>query len=294
MGMAASQARLMSLTARLSDLEFRAQAVQNDKIRLADLGTVASQKYSKALDQQVMKVYSTQKSAYSMASINNLTSYTKALNLDGTNSKYRYMETSSGKLLATQDLVDAVHRPETAAEATANGHSTPQTVMKDKEDYINDYVKGSGTNGAFTDDDKKTQAYKYYSDVYDKMASNNYELISDKNANSAEFLTQQIELGNVYLAEYVSDAGTDGQGKFNEVSWDSGDATLDMDDDKTLYARAEAEYETTMASIEAKDKRFDLELTSINTEHSAIQTEIDSVKKVIDKNIERSFKTFNG
>lgn len=281
MGMAASQARLMSLTARLSDLEFRAQAILNDKIRLSDMGTQASQKYSDALDKQVMKVYSTDKSAYAMASVNNLVSYTNPLNLDSTNSKYRYMETPSGKLVATSALQREIY---------PGGSTTP--IAKDT--YMNNHVTGTGTGGAFTEDDLKSQSYKYYSDIYDKMAGGNYEVLTDKNANSAEFLTQQIELGNMYLVEFVEDGGTDGTGKFNQVSWDSGDASIDMDADQSSYAKAEAEYETTMAAIESKDKRFDLELTAINTEHKAIETEIDSVKKVIDKNIERSFKTFNG
>jgi len=58
-------------------------------------------------------------------------------------------------------------------------------------------------------------------------------------------------------------------------------------------AKAEATYESTMASIQTKDKRFDLQLKQIDTEHSATQTEVDSVKKVIDKNTERSFKMFS-
>ncbi len=41
-----------------------------------------------------------------------------------------------------------------------------------------------------------------------------------------------------------------------------------------------------------KDKQLELELQRLQTSHTAIQTEIDSVKKVIDKNVEKSFKTF--
>ena len=48
-----------------------------------------------------------------------------------------------------------------------------------------------------------------------------------------------------------------------------------------------------MAKINAKDKQLDLDMKNIDTEHNAIQTEYDSVKSVIDKNIERSFKIFN-
>lgn len=293
MGMAASQARLMSLTARLSDLEFRAQAIMNDKIRLSDMGTQASQKYSDALDKQVMKVYSTDKSAYAQASVNNLVSYSKPLNLDSTNSKYRYMETASGKLVATPDLFTKL-----GITADASGN-----YAKPTEAQLNTYLHtmvpfdspaAPATPTSYSENTLASQQYKYYSDLCQKLGDGNFEVLTEKNAKSAEYLTQQIELGNVYLVEYVADGGDTGTGKFNNVSWDSGDASIDMDSDQSSYARAEAEYETTMSAIESKDKRFDLELTAINTEHKAIETEIDSVKKVIDKNIERSFKTFNG
>ena len=41
-----------------------------------------------------------------------------------------------------------------------------------------------------------------------------------------------------------------------------------------------------------KDKELELELQQIQSEHNAIETEIDSVKKVIEKNVDKSFKTF--
>ena len=42
MGLSASQGRMLSLTARLSDLEYRAQNIQNQKIRLADQSEAVS------------------------------------------------------------------------------------------------------------------------------------------------------------------------------------------------------------------------------------------------------------
>jgi len=39
MGMSASQARLLSLTTRLTNNEFRAQTITNSKLRLADKST---------------------------------------------------------------------------------------------------------------------------------------------------------------------------------------------------------------------------------------------------------------
>ena len=49
MGMSASQARLLSITSRLTNNEFRAQTITNSKLRLATESQEASQKYMDAL-----------------------------------------------------------------------------------------------------------------------------------------------------------------------------------------------------------------------------------------------------
>jgi hypothetical protein len=47
-----------------------------------------------------------------------------------------------------------------------------------------------------------------------------------------------------------------------------------------------------IAAIQSIDKSLELNLKRIDTQHEAVQTEIDAVRKVIGKNIESSFKTF--
>lgn len=58
------------------------------------------------------------------------------------------------------------------------------------------------------------------------------------------------------------------------------------------YQIAAADYDQTVAKLENVDKRFDMRIQYLSNEQKAIETEMDSVKKVIDKNIEETFKTF--
>ena len=44
--------------------------------------------------------------------------------------------------------------------------------------------------------------------------------------------------------------------------------------------------------IHEADKKLELQLKQLDTEQEAIQTEYEAVKKVIDKNIENTFKSF--
>jgi chaperonin cofactor prefoldin len=44
------------------------------------------------------------------------------------------------------------------------------------------------------------------------------------------------------------------------------------------------------ADLQTKDKRFEIMSKQLDTQHQAVQTEVESVQKVIQKNIEMDFK----
>lgn len=288
MGMSASQARMLSLTSRLSDLELRAQEISNAKIRLSDQAEKASQAYSDALDKQTLKIYSGLQSdgtsGYVDATLKNLTSYGSASTAD----KFRYVKTTSGAMVVDADVA-SMYAANSGDKAT--------------------FITACGSKYGVTVTDQTSTGYKYYADLFDQISANGYvtpdgksssktaaantAVTSTTNENNSTWLQSQIDAGNVYLYEYDSTGGTTGTGAFVNVSWTSGDSALSEVTDKTDTAKAEADYETNMSSINSKDKRFDVQLQDINTEHTAVQTEIDSVKKVIQKNIERGFKIFD-
>jgi len=61
---------------------------------------------------------------------------------------------------------------------------------------------------------------------------------------------------------------------------------------KATYDQEMSQYNASLGDLQLKDKNLELTLKSLDTEQQAIQTELDAVSKVIDKNIEGSFKTF--
>ena len=78
MGMAAGQARLLSITARMSDNELRAQIINNNKMRLATESSQVSEAYIQALnDAQLMfSNYDANNNAtYQQLTFNTLTAY---------------------------------------------------------------------------------------------------------------------------------------------------------------------------------------------------------------------------
>lgn len=47
-----------------------------------------------------------------------------------------------------------------------------------------------------------------------------------------------------------------------------------------------------ISALQTLDKSLEMQLRRVDTQQQAVQTEIDAVQKVIDKNIDMSFKTF--
>ena len=63
--------------------------------------------------------------------------------------------------------------------------------------------------------------------------------------------------------------------------------------DKAQYDKQVQEVNAKIEIIQVQDKNLELKLKQLDTEQNAISTEMDAVKKVISKNVESSFKTFN-
>ena len=70
------------------------------------------------------------------------------------------------------------------------------------------------------------------------------------------------------------------------------DAMNQYEYDKYQYDQAIQEINAKIEITQAEDKNLELRLKQLDTEQNAIQTEMDAVQKVIEKNVESTFKTF--
>ena len=71
------------------------------------------------------------------------------------------------------------------------------------------------------------------------------------------------------------------------------DAMNQYNYDQNQYDKKIQDINSKLEIIQSQDKSLELNLKQLDTEENAISTEIDAVKKVISKNVESSFKTFN-
>lgn len=78
--------------------------------------------------------------------------------------------------------------------------------------------------------------------------------------------------------------------EYDEVAYN--DAMNHYNYSKTLYDKEVEDINAKTKNLQETDRTLELRLKQLDTEQEALQTELDSVKKVIDKNIENVFKTF--
>ena len=124
-----------------------------------------------------------------------------------------------------------------------------------------------------------------------------WTVLEDGLMNSQEWLKYALDNGYVTLERVnYTEPTEDGSGLEN-ATWTSiiytnaTDITEQVNE--AAITRAEVEYQQTVRDIEAKDKQYDNLLKRLDTEHNALQTEYDSIKSVISKNIERTLKMYS-
>ena len=125
----------------------------------------------------------------------------------------------------------------------------------------------------------------WYTNLFNRMM-NGYKALEDGLANSPQWIEYALTSGFAVMEQVDS---TNAWSTFTYTNC----ADIQEKTDTTAVAIAEAEYNRDMNKIQTKDKRFDMELKRIDTEHSALQVEYDSVKSAMNKNIERTMKIFS-
>ena len=124
-----------------------------------------------------------------------------------------------------------------------------------------------------------------------------WTVLEDGLMNSDEWLNYALK-NRVVTMERVNytEPTEDGTG-IKEYTWTSiiYSNALDISEEENEKAitQAEVKYKQTLSDIESKDKQYDNIIRRLDTEHNALQTEYESVKSVITKNLERTLKMYS-
>ena len=359
MGLAASQARFLALTARISNNEYQAQQINQQRLNLADNQLELSKKYQEKISNRILYFIKDPNDSNTLGNMKQL-NYWNLVNPSGTTDNqgnlglgYRLVDingniivpnypgnnTDDGEIgaiinkynvtddvLDTQTLYKKLQSGEWVMKAkrTYDDSENPEwyEIPLDEADFI---VKMRGKN---PDDETDTEYWELYNKLVEKV-DGNYQPLTFENLTTMSDLEIRLydSEGKILVTKIPDDDQAIVTGKYNvdphcidgaylEEKLRNGEwfiqtpANIETSDDEwvsvpwtsipNIYdalnsaddAEAESEYNYLISKFQKEDKILEMRLKQLETEHNAMQTEIDSVKKVIDKNIENSFKTF--
>ena len=332
MGMAASQARFLGLTARKTNVEFEGQQVNQQRTALSNqsanyyndlLGMSVPtppsvDSYTKtvytfedgALTNEITALIAQTDGTYTLSYLSKwqddyvpVAASSSIINVQGGN---YFVGSEALRELGTEDpsVENADERARKAAEEKAWAQQ-----LQDKYGTADWYIR-------YVEDTTSGQQKPYFykkSDI-DKNANvvdENGNILSNINCytiGSAQKIEEvkaiegcrvERDTSGRFIAIHIPN--NDGTNTYAEYALTTAtvtdqdaydDAMNEYEHEKYLYDQAIQDINAKIEIVQAEDKNLELRLKQLDTEQEAIQTEMDAVDKVIQKNTESTFKTF--
>ena len=189
--------------------------------------------------------------------------YEKKMQAEFTAQKYTKLNWSNGLEIVKGNKVDT-------SKDTGIDPSEQKAYEKSKSDYEKQY------------NDSLTQWNNYEKEV---------EALAKEGKTPAQALAEQLKSSSKFLIQGLLSGYLTLMKDGKDVSLSSSTDILTKYD-KSDDAQAEAEYEAEMKKINRKEKLLDNQMKQLDTEHSAMQQEIQSVKSIIQQHAEKDFSLF--
>lgn len=350
MGMAASQARWISLAARKSNVEYEGQQINQARTALANQ---SSELWNKLYDMDVPTAPSSNdytKTQYTFQNGDSTQTISQIQDADYTDSdgihynsyvtyfakisEYKGIRNTNSNpqvqyVVPTEEGVDpyymvgtkkltqlsTIDRTDTSSNSSWGTYSAaldqiaedwPDTqIAKDWQNYktngdtsaleniylwtdANSHVNFASATSNTTDSleacrqDATAALHSYYSDYQSTNKEvSKYGIIEYDSSGRATSL--QLE-GSSVIYDLTTSSVTD------DVAYN--DAMNKYNYEKQVYEKNVQDINAKTEQIQTEDRTLELRLKALDTEQNALQTEMDAVHKIISKNIESTFKTF--
>lgn len=164
-----------------------------------------------------------------------------------------------------------------------------------QDDY---YIRQDGKKSSYVTDDqgyyyrikngddgtsKQMFEAEFYSIMFNNILENGW--YNNLYINDKEYLDNALKNGQLFITS-INEDGYYYQDRYNA----NGYIMEDTDDD--AITQAEREFSAAKLKIEAKEQQLDLDMKNLDLEISSLTTEYDTVKSLINKNVEKTFTMF--
>lgn len=279
MGLSASQARMLQLTSRRSDIEYQMQQIASARLALSGQMEEISKTYTKAMNDRII---------YTQDVVGNTVTKEKLTHLGLLQRGYQVYSTVGNDIIRPQFDVN-LSDLNSDGKFNLSESGTASLTIKDGKYYVND-KDGNEIQVSFGLKDGESEGYDENNVL--KLRSDRFQ---SNGLLSAEDLDAGLRDGRYQIivptgSSSVSNINVDGK-NYTNILWSSA-AFLSDELNTENDPAAQAEYDSSTAEAQSKDKQLELKLKNLENEHKAVETEMEGVKKVIEKNIEGTFKTF--
>ena len=180
-------------------------------------------------------------------------------------------------------------------------------VAKDWLDYKNNgNVEALGNIYFWTDSKSLTSFVSETANTQDCLTACRNDSTLALHSYYADYQTSNKELSKYGIIEYDSTGRAtslqlEGSSVIHSVSTSTvsddaayNDAVNKYNYEQELYEKEVQDINAKTEQIQTEDRTLELRLKALDTEQNALQTEMEAVKKIISKNIDTTFKTFDG
>ena len=139
----------------------------------------------------------------------------------------------------------------------------------------------------YTDTVKLDDTYKdvvFYDTLFNQICLSGWS--RNDEVSKPDYLQEMIQNGSMFITT-ISDDDYYYQRNYATYTY-----VKEISDDEAI-AKAEAKYNTVKERLSAKEQTIDLKMKNLDTEITSLTTEYDTVKNLLTKNIEKTFKRYS-
>ncbi len=182
---------------------------------------------------------------------------------------------------------------EKAVEGFSSGYKVESAADSDKKVADSYYVTQNPSYYYFIDNpesidnvDQETQCLlEFYSQLFNQICANGWT--ENAAVSDNDMLKNMLRNGTLFTSTLSDD------GMFYQGPYTSNNYIAEVADEDAI-ARAELEFKTKQAQLNAKEEKLNIDMQMVDAELSALTTEFDTVKGLISKAIEKGFSTLGG
>ena len=296
MGLSATQARLLTITSRQSDCEFRSMQLSQQKLTLARNLENLSNEYENSLGHTklVYDFYGTSTGA-SQASYElfmtpsglndywpiTITNSKKAVVLD---SKYAQAARNAGIPLEGLSCVPSSLVRLKFAEGLLGEGLIDKAVYSAINNTKYSQESGLGSVSSLADKSSEARMVSFYDTLLNQICVNGWT--ENNEVTEPEYLQDMIQSGMMYVTYLGND------NYYNQYDYSTFSYLREISDDKVV-TKAQTNYNVEKEKLYIKENILDLKIKNLSTELESLTTEYDSIKNLISKNIEKGFKRYS-